>query len=144
VHGARALLEALRQRDFQLFILSGTLEERVREEAELLDLAKYFGDQIYGSSVDEVKFSKRAVLELLLREQQVPAAQLLSFGDGPVEIGLTKAIGGLAVAVASDEEENGSGKMHPQKRAQLKDAGADIVIPDYRDADSLVECLLGK
>jgi len=110
----------------------------------LLDLAKYFGGHIYGSSTEPVKFSKGAVLELLLREQKVPAAQLLSFGDGPVEIAVTKSIGGLAVAVASDEEENGSGKMHPQKRTQLTDAGADVVIPDYRDADALVECLSGK
>ena len=46
--------------------------------------------------------------------------------------------------MASDEESNGSGKMHRQKRAQLIEAGADVVIPDYRDAEALMECLIGK
>src|ERR1051325_5888664 len=52
--------------------------------------------------------SKRAVIERLLREEKIGGAQLLSFGDGPVEIRLTKEFGGLAVGVASDEEMNGS------------------------------------
>jgi len=69
---------------------------------------------------------------------------LLSFGDGPVEIQVTKRVGGLAVGVASDEEVNGSGKMDAQKQVLLKDAGADVLIPDYRDASVLIECLFGK
>ena len=43
------------------------------------------------------------VIERILRENQIAGAQLLSFGDGYVEIQNTKEVGGLAVAVASDE-----------------------------------------
>ena len=40
----------------------------------------------------------------------VPGQRLLAFGDGYVEIENTKRAGGLAVAVASDEANNGSGR----------------------------------
>jgi hypothetical protein len=50
----------------------------------------------------------------------------------------------MAVAVASDEEQNGSGRMQPQKRKLLTAAGADAVIPDYRDATALIETILNK
>jgi phosphoglycolate phosphatase len=61
-----------------------------------------------------------------------------------VETQLTKEAGGMAVAVASDEEQNGSGRMQPQKRKLLTAAGADAVIPDYRDATALIETILNK
>ena len=79
------------------------------------------------------------VIERILRENQIPGAQLLSFGDGYVEIQNTKEVGGLAVAVASDEANNGSGRFDEWKRQRLLGVGADIVIPDYRDAAPLLE-----
>ncbi len=139
IHGARAFLEKLQQRGLTLIILSGTIEARVKQEAALLDLAPFFGSHIYGSHPAPAEFSKRAVLDRLLREEGILGEHLLSFGDGPVEIFHTREIGGLTVAVASDEDHNGSGKMDPHKRRQLIKAGAHLVIPDYRDADALVE-----
>ena len=133
VHGARALLEKLRSRGLVLIILSGTLEPQVKQEADLLDLARFFGAHIYGGTADLLQSSKQTVIERLLREEKIPGDRLLAFGDGPVEIQVTKAVGGLAVGVASDEDFNGSGKMHPQKLQQLRQAGADVLIPDYRD-----------
>jgi phosphoglycolate phosphatase-like HAD superfamily hydrolase len=143
VHGARGFLEALAGRGLTLIILSGTVEHRVREEAELLDLARYFGSHIYGGTADVAQSSKRAVISRLLREEGIAGEHLLSFGDGPVEVEVTKAAGGLAVGVASDEERNGSGAMQPEKRRVLAAAGADVLIPDYRDAAALRECILG-
>jgi len=142
VFGARAMLELLQQRGVKLFVLSGTLEDRVKQEADLLDLARYFGGRIFGSPPDSAKFSKRAVLDRILAEENLRGENLLCFGDGPVEILHTRELGGLAVAVASDEDHNGSGRMDPVKRAQLIDAGAHVVIPDYRDATALLEALI--
>ena len=142
VHGARLLVEKLRHRGLTLIILSGTVEHRVREEAHLLGLAGYFGPHIYGSG--EVDFSKKRVIDRLVHEENIEGKHLLSFGDGPVEISNTKEIGGLAIAVASDENENGSGKMDPWKRKQLLQAGADAVIADYRDADELLKLIFGR
>jgi phosphoglycolate phosphatase-like HAD superfamily hydrolase len=144
IHGARPLLENLARRGLTLIILSGTVEDRVKAEAALLDLTRYFGEHIYGGTSDLARSSKSAVIERLIGEERIAGDRLLSFGDGPVEIQLTKAVGGLAVAVASDEEINGSGKADQPKRKQLLAAGADLIIPDYRDAEPLLERLLGS
>jgi hypothetical protein len=37
------------------------------------------------------------------------------------------------VAVATDEEHFGSGRIDPAKRTRLGGVGADIIIPDYSD-----------
>lgn len=144
VHGTISLLNQLRDRDLTLIILSGTEQERVQEEAELLGLKPLFGRHIYGSTTDLVASSKEAVISRLLAEENIAGEHLLSFGDGPVEIQVTKQVGGLAVGVASDENVNGSGKMDPQKQKLLKDAGADVLIPDYRDSSALIELVFGK
>lgn len=143
VFGARALLRTLAERGIRLTILSGTLEERVREEATLLQVADFFEDRIFGSSPDATGFSKRMVLEQILSEHQMLGGQLLSFGDGPVEIQHTSDLGGLAVAVASDEEVNGSGIPDPRKERQLTEAGAHLLIADFRDPEVLLETLIG-
>ncbi len=141
VHGARPLLESLRQAGFTLMILSSTHEVRVREEAELLQLTPFFDDRIVGSPANPEGFSKMSVLQNFIRESGIRGEQLLSFGDGPVEISATKELGGTSIAVCSDEDHNGSGRMDEFKRSQLLDAGADVVIPDFRDALALVNLL---
>ncbi|MCL4181355.1 MAG: haloacid dehalogenase-like hydrolase [Verrucomicrobia bacterium] len=143
VFGSRALLERLRARGLALYLASGTDEPYVKREAQLLGLEPYFGPHIYGALDDYRKFSKKMVIERILRENRIEGAQLLSFGDGYVEIQNTKEVGGLAVAVASDEANNGSGRVDEWKRQRLLGVGADVVIPDYRDGIALLDCLLG-
>jgi phosphoglycolate phosphatase-like HAD superfamily hydrolase len=143
VHNSRALLELLTQRGLVLHLASGSDEIFVKAEAELLDLTRYFGGRIYGAVDNYASFSKRMVIERILRETGISGDQLLAFGDGFVEIQNTKEVGGLAVAVASDESNNGSGRLDEWKHRRLLDAGADVVIPDYRDAEALLEYILG-
>lgn len=143
VHGARRLLELLKARGFMLYLASGTDEIFVREEAKLLGIDSYFGDHLYGAQDDFRQFSKKMVIERILRENGIPADRLLAFGDGYVEIQNTKEAGGLAVAVASDEANNGSGNLDPWKRERLLGVGADVVIPDFRDAILLLDYLTG-
>ncbi|MCB1129051.1 MAG: haloacid dehalogenase-like hydrolase, partial [Verrucomicrobiae bacterium] len=130
VHGARGLLEALQARGLQLYLASGTDEPFVKQEAALLDVTRYFGEHVYGALDDYKQFSKKKVIERILRENAIDGAALLSFGDGYVEIENTKEVGGLAVAVASDEANNGAGRMDEWKRERLLGVGADVVIPD--------------
>src|SRR5262245_28843632 len=52
VPGSHALLENLRCRGVALYLASGTDLTYVRQEAELLDVAKYFGPHIYGALDD--------------------------------------------------------------------------------------------
>lgn len=138
VFGARHALEALRARGLTLYLASGTDEQYVKQEAELLDVARYFEGRIYGALDNYQDFSKAKVIERILRENKVPGEQLLSFGDGYVEIENTKNVGGFAVAIASDEAHNGRGQMDPWKRQRLAGVGADIVVPDFRDIDALL------
>jgi phosphoglycolate phosphatase len=142
VHGARALLENLANRGLSLYLASGTDEPCVKAEAELLGIAPYFGRHIYGALDDYKRFSKKMIIDRILAENGIDGARLLAFGDGYVEIENTKEVGGLAVAVASDEAHNGSGRMDQWKRDRLLGVGADVVIPDFRDAAPLLNCLL--
>jgi len=144
VHGARALLGHLRDRGLQLYLASGTDEQFVKQEAKLLGITEFFGTHIYGAQDDYKNFSKKMVIDRILNEHQITGRQLLSFGDGYVEIENTKQVGGLAVAVASDEANNGSGQVDEWKRQRLLGVGADAVIPDYRDAPAFVDYLLGR
>jgi phosphoglycolate phosphatase len=144
VHGARQLLELLQARGVTLYLASGTDEVYVRQEAALLGVAPFFGRHIYGALDDYKQFSKKMVIDRILAENRVSGAHLLAFGDGYVEIENTKEVGGLAVAVASDEANNGSGRIDPWKRERLSAVGADAVVPDYRDAGALLACLFGE
>jgi phosphoglycolate phosphatase-like HAD superfamily hydrolase len=139
VFGTRALLETLQARGLTLYLASGTDEQFVKAEAELLGVTRFFGRHIYGAQDDYKQFSKKMVIERILRENKIPGDQLLAFGDGYVEIQNTKEVGGLAVAVASDEAHNGSGRFDEWKRQRLLGVGADVVIPDFRDATPLLD-----
>ncbi|HKQ39625.1 MAG TPA: HAD family hydrolase [Verrucomicrobiae bacterium] len=144
IFGSRHLLENLRARGLTLYLASGTDEPFVKAEADLLGVTEYFGPRIYGALDDYKNFSKKLVIERILRENHIRGEQLLAFGDGYVEIQNTKEVGGLAVAVASDEANNGSGRMDEWKRKRLLGVGADVVIPDFRDADALLKRILDR
>jgi phosphoglycolate phosphatase-like HAD superfamily hydrolase len=136
VPGTLAALAALRERGVELYLASGTDENYVREEAELLGLDPFFSRHIYGALDDYRSFSKQMVIEKILRDNQVEGSRLVGFGDGYVEIDNIKQAGGIAVAVASDEASR-NGKPDPWKRDRLIGVGADIVIPDFRDWPAL-------
>ncbi len=140
VPGSLDMLAALRDRGVNLYVASGTDENYVIEEAKLLGLDAWFGEHIYGALADYKTFSKAKVIERILEVNQVDGERLLGFGDGYVEIQNVKAAGGTAVAVASDEA-NRSGKPDAWKRDRLIGVGADIVIPDFQDAETLVAYL---
>lgn len=144
VFGSRPLLEELAGRGWLLYLASGTDEPYVRTEAALLKIDHYFQGRIYGAKDDYQTFSKKMVIQRILRENRVPGDKLLAFGDGYVEIENTKEAGGLAVAVASDEANNGSGNVDPWKRQRLLGVGADMVIADFRDALPLLQEITGK
>jgi len=144
VHGSLDLLNDLKRRGLRLYLASGTDEKFVNYEAELLGLNSYFGEHVYGALDNYKSFSKKMVIGRILKENAIPGNRLLSFGDGYVEIENTKEVGGLAVAVASDEANNGSGRFDEWKRKRLLGVGADVVIPDYRDADLLLKMVLNQ
>jgi phosphoglycolate phosphatase-like HAD superfamily hydrolase len=144
VHAARPLLDHLKACGLTLYLASGTDEYAVRREAELLGLLEDFGLHVYGAQDDIAKFSKKMIINKILHESRIPGECLLSFGDGYVEIQNTHDVGGFAIAMATDEAANGSGNIDPWKRERLLGVGANVVLPDYRDAVGLVDFLLGR
>src|SRR5947209_20332402 len=142
VPGSHALLESLRRRGLTLYLASGTDLKYVRHEAELLGVAPYFGERIYGALDDYKNFSKKMIIERIIRDHGLRGEELLGFGDGFVEIEEVKGVGGVAVAVASDEV-NRRG-VNAWKRQRLVRAGADVVIPEYRGQERLLQFLFAE
>jgi phosphoglycolate phosphatase len=134
------LLDELVARGAAIYLASGTDQAYVDEEVGLLGLDRYFGKHVYGAIDDYKNFSKAMVIERILAENRIDGTELLGFGDGYVEIQNIKAVAGTAVAVASDETGR-SGRPDPWKRDRLIGAGADLVIPDYREHRELVRLL---
>jgi phosphoglycolate phosphatase len=142
VPGSHALLEGLHRRGVQLYLASGTDLEFVRHEARLLGLDRFFGEHVYGALDDYRRFSKQLIVERILQDHGLGGDALLGFGDGFVEIGEVKKVGGVAVGVASDEARRQG--VDPWKRQRLIAAGADVVIADYRQHAKLLAYLFGE
>jgi phosphoglycolate phosphatase-like HAD superfamily hydrolase len=142
VPGARALLERLKARGLRMYLASGTDEEYMREEAELLDVARYFDGGVYGALDDYKSFSKRILVERILRMPGMEGARIVGFGDGFVEIEEVKRVGGVAVGVATDEPR--CEKADEWKRKRLIDAGADYIIPNYLGYEEVLRTVFGE
>lgn len=141
LRGSRAFLTALRARGVALYLASGTDLAYVRDEAEALGIAKFFGPHIYGALDDYEAFSKQQVIERLMAENGLRGPELLVVGDGYVEIENGKAAGGFALGVASDEANPGG--LDPWKRDRLAAAGADAIVRDFAETDALMDYLFG-
>lgn len=141
VKGSAEFLDALLKSGIEIFCASGTDQPQVREEAALLGLNKYFGENIFGALDEHAQqCSKELVINRLLKENNIKASELLSFGDGFVEIELVSKIGGYAVAVATDEK-NKCG-IDRKKRERLLSAGASAVVPDFENYNKLIKFLI--
>jgi bifunctional ADP-heptose synthase (sugar kinase/adenylyltransferase)/phosphoglycolate phosphatase-like HAD superfamily hydrolase len=143
IKNASEFLNRLHHRRVVLYLASGTDREDLEREAEILGYRQLFGERIYGA-VGDVSFeAKRMVLEKILADiGDTSRANILTFGDGPVEIRETHKKGGYAVGVASDEIRRYG--LNTAKRTRLIEAGADLVVPDYSQIDQLLELLFGR
>lgn len=140
VPGSRDLLRNLERRGLTLYLASGTDEVYVKEEAGLLGLTPFFEDRVYGALDRYQDFSKERVIRDLIASQGIEGGEMLGFGDGYVEIENVKSAGGTAVGVASDEARRQG--VNAWKRERLIQAGADLIVPDFRCQEMLVDFLL--
>lgn len=141
VKGAVDFLRELKGRGVTLYLASGTDEADVQEEAALLGYAGLFEGGIFGAVGDVTKYSKKMVLERIVRENGLHGPELAVFGDGPVELREAKKQAGIAVGIASDEVRRFG--LNVEKRTRLIQAGADIVAPDFSQPRPLLACLFG-
>ena len=114
----------------------------VEDELAALKLDAFFTPHVYGALDEYQNFSKKMIIERLVKENNLGQGGLLGFGDGYVEIEEIKRVGGIAVGVASDEKERTG--INDWKRDRLIRAGADIIIPDYREREALLKYLTGE
>jgi phosphoglycolate phosphatase len=136
VPGSRALLEALKARGLRLYLASGTDEIYMKQEAELLDVTRYFDGGVFGALDDFAKFSKRILIHRILESPEIQGDQLIAFGDGYVEIEEVKQVGGVAIGAATDEP--ACEAIDAWKRQRLIGVGADYIVPNYLDLDELL------
>lgn len=142
VPGVYELLESLKKRGVKMYLASGTDLPYVLDEAMVLHVDEYFGEHIYGALDDYQNFSKKMIIQKILRENNLSGPELLTFGDGYVEVEDTKAVGGLSVGVASDEQ--GKIEVDTWKRDRLIQAGADIIIPNFLEHERLMAYLFSE
>ena len=143
VPGSEQLLELLRKEGYNLYLASGTDDGDVLAEAKLLGLDRYFGKHIYGARDNETACSKETVIKHIVKENNLTGSEMVSFGDGFVEIELAAGIGGYAVGVATDEVQK-QGIVNQRKRERLLEAGAAMIIADFSEAERVVTFLSGK
>ncbi len=139
VPGARKWLETLYARGLKMYLASGTDQEFMRQEADLLDVSRYFEGGVYGALDDYRSFSKKILIQRLIASAEVHGREFLGFGDGYVEIENVKEVGGVAVGLATDEPECAA--VDQWKRERLLGVGADFIVPNFLAHDELAQAL---
>ena len=140
VPGTLEMLRGLKEKGVTMYCASGTDDHYCKEEAMLLGVDEFFGEHIYGALDDYKKSSKALVIKNILEQNKLSGEKLLGFGDGFVEIEAVKSIGGYAIGIAIDER-NLNRQIDERKKSRLLGVGADVIIPDFLDAQKLIEFL---
>lgn len=139
VPGSRRLLQGLADAGVTMYLASGTDHRYVVSEAQALQVDGFFDEHIYGAVDNYQDFSKKIVIDRIIKENHLHGPEFCAFGDGYVEIEDTKVVEGLAVGVATNEETREG--VNQWKRNRLIQAGADLIIPDFREAEAVLDYL---
>jgi phosphoglycolate phosphatase-like HAD superfamily hydrolase len=139
VKGAIEFLNYLSVKGIKLYLASGTDNDDVIREAKAMGYAHLFNGGIYGAIGDISKYSKKMVMEKIIKDNNLQGTELVTFGDGPVEMRECRKVGGIAIGIASDEIRRHG--LNAEKRTRLIKAGAQILIPDYSQRKYLQEIL---
>ena len=137
--GAVAFLYELKERGVTMYLASGTDVDDVVNEAKMLGYADLFDGGIYGALKDYTKFSKKMIIEKIIRENNLNGNELAVFGDGPDEIREGRRAGGVSVGITSNELQRFG--HNPAKRPRLVRAGAQLLIPDFSQHKKLISLL---
>jgi len=133
-------LQKLYDAGIKLYLASGTDEEDVKNEARIMGYDHLFEGRIYGAVGDITKEAKKIVLDRILGTiGETAFSDVVTFGDGPVEIRETHKRGGITVGIASHEMKRFG--LNLSKRTRLIKAGADIIIPDFSQYPQLLKLL---
>ena len=112
-----------------MYLASGTDVDDVKREATALGYADLFDGGIYGALKDYTRFSKKMIIENIIRDNNLQGNELAVFGDGPDEIREGRRARGISVGITSNELQRFG--HNASKRPRLVRAGAQILIPDF-------------
>ena len=140
--GAHNFMKELKKRGVKMYLASGTDVEDVINEAAKLGYADMFGGGIYGALRDVSKFSKKMVVEKIIKENKLRGHELAVFGDGPVEIREGRRFGGIAIGITSNEIRRYG--MDIEKRSRLVKAGSQLLISDFSQYQYLISLLFNE
>lgn len=139
VPGVRKFISLLQENGIKCYLASGTDEKDVLYEAHLLGLDGVFEGGIHGAHDHMLECSKELVIRDMLEREKILPNQLVSFGDGYVEVQLVADLGGLAIGAATNEETREG--INEWKRNRLVTAGAQAIIPDFRPAEEILKAI---
>ncbi|MCE7043631.1 PfkB family carbohydrate kinase [Dyadobacter sp. CY312] len=137
--GAVNFLYLLKERGVKMYLASGTDVDDVKKEAEALGYADLFDGGIYGALREYTKFSKKMIIENIIKDHNLKGNELAVFGDGPDEIREGRRAGGISVGITSNEQQRFG--HNPAKRPRLVRAGAQLLIPDFSQYKKLASLL---
>ena len=137
IAGSEEFLRALCERGVRLYVASGTDHPDVCNESAALGLQKYF-TLIAGAPVGEENCSKEKVMAQLLDSEGLHGDEVAVIGDGKVEIRLGCEAGARTIGLATNEREGGVDEI---KRERLIKAGADIIVGDFLEKETLLAFL---
>ena len=140
--GAVQFLHELQERGVKMYLASGTDLADVINEANVLGYAEYFDGGIHGAHKDVSKFSKKMVIDRIIKDNNLKGNELAVFGDGPVEIREGRRYNGIAVGIASNEVRRFGLDLH--KRTRLIRAGAQLLVPDFSQYSKLLQLLFAE
>lgn len=135
VPGVRGFIDLLQENGIRCYLASGTDEKDVLYEASLLGLDGVFAGGIHGAHDHMLTCSKELVIRDMLDREGIRPNQLVSFGDGYVEVELVADLGGLAIGAATNEQTREG--INAWKRNRLIAAGAHAIIPDFRQKEAI-------
>lgn len=139
VPGIKPFIAELQRSGIKCYLASGTDEVDVLREASLLGLDGIFEGGIHGARDEMLACSKELVIKDMIGREKIKPAELVSFGDGYVEIELVAQLGGLAIGAATEEEKREG--VNAWKRSRLIAAGAYAIIPDFREAKEICDAV---
>jgi len=137
IKGAIQFLSMLRDSGVKIYLASGTDQDDVRREADVLGYADYFDGGIFGSVGNVQSDPKRMVIETIIKDlpKGIKPEECYVFGDGPVEMREAAKQGFTRIGLVSDEKQRFG--INPEKRSRLILGGAQVLIPDFSWIPSL-------
>lgn len=139
VPGCRWFVDKLESLGIRCYLASGSPYKDVMEEAHLLELDTAFSGSIRAFDPENGwNDPKQQQLEEILATGVKPE-EIVCFDDAFYMVKMLKRVGGYAVGIASDEKRRHG--VNAAKREVLLNAGADVIVPDFRDMQGLLHLL---